>query len=75
MEQEFQSNNPLWSPKPICACSGGGKPYDLNGVMVISRDPACRVHITTLSFSSEAVSAERLVSNWNGRERVKNEEA
>lgn len=38
-EQAAERNKP-----PVCSCTNQGEPYDLHGVMVVSRDPACRVH-------------------------------
>ena len=57
-------NNP-----PVCSCSHDGQPFLLNGVMVVSRDPSCRVHSTTLSKQTQPASVERVVANWNGREK------
>jgi len=56
---------------PVCACKNGGEPYELNGIMVTSRDPACRVHILESKAVIEPVSAERVVGSWVGREREK----
>lgn len=54
---------------PVCICRNQGELYDLNGVMVISRDPACRVHVTTLSFTHTQISAETIMGNWKGKEQ------
>ena len=61
---------PKWSPEPKCSCSHEGKPFLLDGIMVTSRDPACRVHPTTLS-TGVALSVETLVGNWRDKENVK----
>ena len=56
---------------PVCACSNGGKPYLLNGVMVIARDPSCRIHRIESKAAIIPVSAESIAGNWNGREKEK----
>jgi hypothetical protein len=70
-DRQEVTEKPKWSPEPTCSCRNNGDPYLLDGVMVISRNPACRVHPTTLSPSTCSVSVERLVGNWNGREKDK----
>ena len=39
------------------------------GVEVVFRNPACRVHVTTLTFNSVLNSAEAIEGNWKDRER------
>jgi hypothetical protein len=68
--QETESR-PKWSPEPKCSCSHEGKPYLLDGIMVTSRDPSCRVHRTILSSACIPLSVERVVGNWSGREDEK----
>jgi hypothetical protein len=65
----MENTNTLWSPPPVCSCAGEGKPVLLHGEMVIFRDPACRVHVTTLTFNSVLNSAEAIEGNWKDRER------
>jgi hypothetical protein len=65
--QEVESK-PKWSPEPKCSCSHEGKPYLLDGIMVTSRDPACRVHPTILSSTAIPLSVETLVGNWKEKE-------
>jgi hypothetical protein len=55
-----------------CSCKNGGKPYLLQGMEVVSRDPACRVHPLTLSTVSHPTSAETIAGNWKERERGEN---
>ena len=62
---------PIAVKKANCSCSNEGKPYLLQGMMVTSRDPACRVHNTTLSVMTQPLSAERLLGGFRGRERTK----
>ena len=66
--QEVEAR-PKWSPEPECACRNKGKPYILDGVWVTSKDPACRVHPTTLSTGA-ALSVETLVGDWKDKEIV-----
>jgi hypothetical protein len=65
--QEAESR-PKWTPEPVCSCKNEGKPYLLDGIMVTSRSPSCRVHPTTLSTASVPLSVERVVGNWHGKE-------
>ena len=58
-----------WSQTPVCSCFGGGKPILLQGEIVICRDPSCRVHTTTLSFTNTPRSVETMVENWREREK------
>jgi hypothetical protein len=58
-----------WSPEAKCSCHNNGEPYDLQGIMVTSLDPNCRVHKKTLSTYPIAASVERVVGNWNGIEK------
>jgi hypothetical protein len=69
MEQEL-ANRTRWSHTPVCSCTGGGKPVLLEGVMVICRNPSCRVHVTTLSFTHTPLNAEALMGDWGKRERI-----
>lgn len=62
---------PKWSPEPTCSCRNNGEPYLLDEVMVVSRNPACRVHTTILSVAPKPVSVERIVGEWSGREKEK----
>ncbi len=57
---------PKWSPEPKCSCSHEGKPFLLDGVMVTSRDPNCRVHPTTLCSAVIPLSVETVVGNLKG---------
>jgi hypothetical protein len=70
-DREEVEPKPKWSPEPKCSCSHEGKPYLLDGVMVTSRDPSCRVHLTTLSTATIPLSAERIIGSWQGREKEK----
>ena len=62
-------NDSLWSPTPVCSCTGAGKSVMFEGVEVVFRNPACRVHVTTLTFNSVLNSAEAIEGNWRDRER------
>jgi hypothetical protein len=68
---EEAQEKPKWSPEPKCSCRNEGKPYLLDGNLVTSLDPACRVHPTILSASPVPVSAESIVGNWKDREKEK----
>jgi hypothetical protein len=49
---------------PVCTCRNEGKPWTKDGETYISRDPSCRVHTVSLSFTSTPVSAEAIIGNW-----------
>lgn len=70
MDEEIV-NGTRWSKAPVCSCTGGGKEVMLDGQLVIFRNPACRVHVITLTYASVPLSAETLVGNWSEREKVK----
>ena len=53
---------------PKCSCTNGGEPILLDGRWVSFRDPACRVHPTTLSFDTQPSSVETIIGNWKDRE-------
>ena len=68
-DREEAQEKPKWTPEPTCSCSHSGEPYLLDGIMVISRDPACRIHVTKLTFATNPVSAETIVGNWKEAEK------
>ena len=55
----------------VCSCRNEGLPYDLDGVTVVSRDPACRVHEDISKYIGRRVSLEPITEDWNSREKVK----
>ena len=55
---------------PVCTCRNEGKPWEQDGVSYVSLDPACRVHKKVVNTPYEPVSAESVVGNWNGMEKV-----
>jgi hypothetical protein len=69
-DDDIVETTPKWSPEAKCSCHNNGEPYDLQGIKVTSLDPNCRVHKKTLSTYLIAASVERIVSNWNGREKI-----
>ena len=56
---------------PVCSCRNEGKPWELDGVQYVSLDPACRVHKNGYSVPYPPTSADRIVANWDGREKEK----
>ena len=68
MEQEVGNGN-RWSQTPVCSCANGGKPILFNGEMVTFLSPSCRVHITTFTYTNKPQSVERIIGNWDGRDR------
>ena len=61
---------------PVCCCRNQGLPYDLNGVMVISRDPACHFHedISKYTGTAVSVSVETVIGNWKEKEVLEPQE-
>jgi hypothetical protein len=60
----------MTSNPPVCSCRNEGKPWTKDGETYISRDPSCRVHNTTLSFTNTPVSAETILGNWERKEKI-----
>jgi hypothetical protein len=69
-DEEELETTAKWSPEAKCSCRNGGEPYDLQGIMVTSLDPNCRVHKKTISTYPIAASVERIVGNWKDKEKV-----
>jgi hypothetical protein len=54
-----------------CSCTNGGQPWLLDGVSVISYDPACRVHCKTVVTTHATIVERKEVIDWTRREREK----
>ncbi len=37
-------------PAHTCSCTNGGEPYELDGIMVVSRSPACHIHVSDAPY-------------------------
>ena len=48
---------PVWKDA-VCCCANGGRPYELNGVLVTSWNAGCRVHRPPILFSRREAQAE-----------------
>ena len=55
----------------VCACRNGGQPYELEGLMVISRDPSCKIHKPPIEIPSLQEEVERDIGDWTKREKEK----
>ena len=61
----------------VCSCTNGGLPWLLDGVPVISHDPACRVHNNYVVIPPQVANGNkelrdwRDLGDWKRRERVK----
>ena len=55
----------------ICTCKNSGKPYELAGLMVISRDPGCKIH-GKIHFAQvpPPIVEEPVLGDWKQKERV-----
>ena len=54
-----------------CTCTNGGKPWLLDGVSVVSYDPACRVHCKPVVPTHATIVERKEVIDWTRREKVK----
>lgn len=44
-EQNIVPFHEVFKPEPrVCCCTNGGKPYLLNGRMVVSKNAGCKIH-------------------------------
>jgi len=62
---------PYRPPQRVCCCRNDGQPYLLNGVAVVSRSPACRVHADKPELRHVAQVAENYGPSFmKGREKA-----